>query len=55
VGINSAEVLKAMGWKKTSKILNYYQLPYTYVPFGYDFDANSYVAPYSQPYYGNKK
>jgi hypothetical protein len=55
VGINSSEVLKAMGWKRTSKIFNYYQLPYTYVPFGYDFDSNSYVAPYSQPYYGNKK
>jgi hypothetical protein len=55
VGINSSEVLKAMGWKKTSKILNYYQLPYTYVPFGYDFDGTSYVAPYSQPYYGHKK
>ena len=55
IGINSSEVLKAMGWEKTSKILNYYQLPYTYVPFGYDFDTQGYVAPYSRPYYGNKK
>ncbi len=55
VGINTAEVLKAMGWTKTSKILNYYQLPYTYVPFGYDFDTQGYVAPYSQPYFGDKK
>ncbi len=55
LGINSSEVLKAMGWEKTSKILNYYQLPYTYVPLGYDFDTQEYVAPYSRPYYGNKK
>jgi len=55
VGINASEVLKAMGWTKTSKILNYYQLPYTYVPFGYDFDTKGYVQPYSRPYFGNKK
>jgi hypothetical protein len=55
IGINSSEVMKAMGWGKTSKFLNYYQLPYTYVPFGYDFDTEEYVAPYSRPYYGNKK
>jgi hypothetical protein len=55
IGINSSEVMKAIGWEKTSKFLNYYQLPYTYVPFGYDFDTQGYVAPYSRPYYGNKK
>lgn len=55
IGINASEVLKAMGWVKTSKVLNYYQLPYTYVPFGYDFDTESYVAPYSRPYFGDKK
>jgi len=55
IGINSAEIMKAMGWGKTSEFLNYYQLPYTYVPFGYDFDTEAYVAPYSRPYYGNKK
>ena len=55
VGINTSEVLKSMGWHKTSKILNYYQLPYTYVPFGYDFDSESSVAPYSRPYYGDRK
>ncbi len=55
IGINTSEVLKAMGWEKTSKIFNYYQLPYTYVPFGYDHDSQSYVQPYSRPYYGNKK
>jgi len=55
IGINSSEVLKAMGWEKTSKIFNYYQLPYTYVPFGYDFDTKEYVAPYSRPYFGDKK
>jgi len=55
VGINSSEVLRAIGWEKTSKILNYYQIPYTYVPFGYDFDTQGYVQPYSRPYFGNKK
>jgi len=55
IGINTSEILKALGWIKTSKIFNYYQLPYTYVPFGHDFDSNQYVAPYSRPYYGTKK
>jgi len=55
IGVNASEVLKAMGWTKTSKIFNYYQLPYTYVPFGYDHDSQEYVAPYSRPYYGDKK
>ena len=55
VGINTSEVMKAMGWNKTSQIFNYYQLPYTYVPFGYDHDSGSYVQPYSRPYYGDKK
>ena len=55
VGINASEVMKSMGWTKTSSILNYYQLPYTYVPFGYDFDTEGYVQPYSRPYFGNKK
>lgn len=55
IGLNSSEVAKALGWEKTSKFLNYYQLPYTYVPFGYDLDSEAYVGPYSQPYYGNKK
>lgn len=55
VGINASEVLKAMGWTKTSKIFNYYQLPYTYVPFGYDFDTEGYVQPYSRPYFGDRK
>ncbi|MEA3419415.1 MAG: DUF2279 domain-containing protein [Campylobacterota bacterium] len=55
VGINVSEVLAAMGWIKTSKIFNYYQMPYTYVPFGHDYDSNSYVAPYSRPYHGSMK
>jgi len=55
VGINASEVMKSMGWTKTSSILNYYQLPYTYVPFGYDFDTQGYVQPYSRPYFGDKK
>jgi len=55
IGINVSEVLSSMGWIKTSKVFNYYQLPYTYVPFGYDYDSNSYVAPYSRPYRGYRK
>ena len=55
IGINASEILKALGWTKTSKIFNYYQLPYTYVPFGYDFDVPEYVAPYSRPYRGYKR
>jgi len=48
IGINIAEVLKAAGWLKTSKIFNYYQLPYTYIPFERDFNSNSYIPPYSR-------
>jgi len=55
VGINASEVLKVMGWTKTSKIFNYYQIPYTYVPAGYDFDTQGYVQPYSRPYFGDRK
>ncbi len=55
IGINISEILSGNGWKKTSKIFNYYQLPYTYVPVGRDIDSNSYVAPYSRPYYGYQK
>ena len=55
VGLNAAEVLKSLGWTKTSEVLHYYQLPYTYVPFGYDYDSQSYVAPYSRPYRGYQK
>lgn len=47
--------LWSLGWRKTSKILNYYQLPYTYVTFGYDFDSESSIALYSRPYYGDRK
>ncbi|MEA3490589.1 MAG: DUF2279 domain-containing protein [Campylobacterota bacterium] len=52
IGINVAEVLKTMGWSRTSKIFNYLQLPYTSVPFGYDYNSQEYVAPYSRPYHG---
>lgn len=55
IGINVSEVLASMGWLKTSKVFNYYQLPYTSVPFGYDLNSEGYVAPYSRPYYGYKK
>lgn len=55
IGINVSEVFASMGWTKTSKFFNYVQLPYSYVPFGYDFDSESYVAPFSRPYHGYKK
>lgn len=48
IGINVSEVLKAAGWLKTSKVFNYYQLPYTYIPFEYDYNSNSYIPPYSR-------
>ena len=48
IGINVAEVLKEIGWLKTSKIFNYYQLPYTYIPFEHDYNSNSYIPPYSR-------
>lgn len=41
IGINSSEVLKALGWEKTSEVLHYYQLPYTYIPLEHDFNSNS--------------
>jgi len=52
IGINLSEVFKKAGWEKTGKIFNYYQMPYSYVPFGHDFDSGKYVAPYSRPYHG---
>ena len=55
IGINVSEVISALGWKKTSKIFNYYQLPYTYVPFSYDFNTESTFGPYERPYHGYKK
>jgi hypothetical protein len=55
IGINVSEVLASWGWKKTGKIFNYYQLPYTYVPFSYDFDSESYFKPYARPYHGYKR
>ena len=38
IGINPSEVLKALGWTKTSEVLHYYQLPYTYLPLEHDFE-----------------
>jgi len=55
VGINISKVLSDLGWIKTGKVFNYYQLPYTYVPFGYDYDSRSYVQPWSRPYRGYKR
>ncbi len=55
VGINVSEILASMGWTKTSKFFNYVQMPYTYLPFGYDFDSESYVEPRSRPYHGHQR
>ncbi len=55
IGINVSEVFASMGWTKTSKFFNYVQLPYAYVPYGYDYDSQSSVSPYSRPYHGYKK
>lgn len=55
VGISISELLNKAGWTKTGSVFNYVQLPYTYVPFGYDADSNSYVKPYSRPYFGYMK
>lgn len=55
IGINVSEVLSVMGWKRTSKIFNYYQMPYSYIPYGHDYDSDSSVDPYSDPYHGYKK
>ncbi len=55
VAISISELLNAAGWERTGSIFNYVQLPYTYVPFGYDADSDSYVAPYSRPYFGYTK
>lgn len=55
IGLNASEVLKALGWTKSSEVLHYYQLPYTSIPFGYDLDSSSYIAPYSRPYRGDER
>ena len=55
IGISISELLNKAGWEKTGSVFNYVQLPYTYVPFGYDADSSSYVAPYSRPYFGYLK
>ncbi len=52
IGINVSQVLASWGWTKTAKVFNYYQMPYTYVPFSYDFNSESYFKPYARPYHG---
>jgi hypothetical protein len=49
IGINVSEVLVSWGWTKTSKVFNYIQLPYTYIPFTHDFNSDGYATPYSRP------
>lgn len=48
IGINVSEVLRSIGWLKTSKVFNYYQLPYTYIPFEYEYNTDIYISPYSR-------
>ena len=55
IGISISELLNKAGWTKTGSVFNYVQLPGTYIPFGYDADSRSYVAPYSRPYFGYTK
>jgi len=43
------------GMVKTGNTFNYYQLPYTYIPFSYDFASESYFKPFSRPYHGSKR
>lgn len=38
IGINLSRVFKEKGYAKTSRFLNYYQLPYTYLPFEKDLN-----------------
>ena len=55
IGINLSQIVGETGWEKTAKTFNYIQLPYTYVPVGYDFNSEESVAPYSRPYFGTRK
>lgn len=38
VGVSISKILESLSLKKTSKIFNYYQLPYTYIPVKHDFN-----------------
>jgi len=38
IGINLSRVFRQNGYKKTARFLNYYQLPYTYVPYEKDLN-----------------
>ncbi|MEW6001873.1 MAG: DUF2279 domain-containing protein [Nitrospirota bacterium] len=38
IGVSISKILESFSLKKTSKIFNYYQLPYSYIPVKYDFN-----------------
>jgi len=38
IGINFSAIAKARGYKKIGTFLNYYQVPYTYLPLEHDFN-----------------
>ncbi|MBE0499359.1 MAG: DUF2279 domain-containing protein [Campylobacterales bacterium] len=37
VGINLSRLFRQNGYEKTARFFNYYQLPYTYLPYEHDF------------------
>ena len=38
IGINLSNIFRQRGYKKVSTFLNYYQVPYTYLPYKHDFN-----------------
>ena len=38
IGINLSQIVSQSGYPKTARIFNYYQLPYTYVPFEHNLN-----------------
>ena len=38
IGINLSNIFRQRGYKKVSTFLNYYQVPYTYLPYEHDFN-----------------
>ncbi|GBE05200.1 MAG TPA: DUF2279 domain-containing protein [Nitrospirae bacterium] len=38
VGLNISKIANDLSFKKTSRFLNYYQIPYTYLPLEHDFN-----------------
>ncbi|MBF8269228.1 MAG: hypothetical protein HW386_937, partial [Gammaproteobacteria bacterium] len=38
IGINISDMFKSRSYKKIGTFLNYYQIPYTYLPLEHDFN-----------------